>query len=115
VQIERATGLFLFGRVQVADVLRLPVGKTIGIGGLLILSARGPLARRPKIDQFSHSAPRYFGRAGQKISPVNAAIDDNCAESRAGTFPLEAGDSFRVAESRKYNVSPTRAVQYTVS
>jgi hypothetical protein len=36
---------------------------------LLILAACGLLARRPKIDQFSHSAPRY--RPGRpKISAL---------------------------------------------
>jgi hypothetical protein len=85
-QIERSTGFVLLGRLQVANVLRLSVDNTINTGTLLFIPALGPFARRPQIDRFSHSAPRYFGRAGQKFRPSNAAFDDNCADSRADVF-----------------------------
>lgn len=44
---------------QLSQVFGLTVGKTMGIGPLIVVLPFRPLARGSKIDQFSHSAPRY--------------------------------------------------------
>jgi len=55
VAIEFDIGFCLARIFEFAHVLWLAVGKPVRIGALLALSACGLLARRPKIDEFSHS------------------------------------------------------------
>ncbi|HEY4981866.1 MAG TPA: hypothetical protein VII24_07980 [Pseudolabrys sp.] len=56
--IEIAAGFDLLRAFERAQVLGLTVGKTIGVGMLIVTLPLSSLAGPSKIDQFSHSAPR---------------------------------------------------------
>jgi hypothetical protein len=58
VPVEIAAGFVLLGGFELAQALGLTVGKSIGVGTLIVLLALGSLAGGSKIDQFSHSSPR---------------------------------------------------------
>jgi hypothetical protein len=59
VPIEIAAGFRLLRGLEFAPVLGLTVGETVGVGAQIVLPFFGSLAGRSKIDQFSHSAPRW--------------------------------------------------------
>jgi hypothetical protein len=58
VPVEIAAGFHLLCSFKLAQTLGLTVGKTIGVGTLIVLFTFDPFAGCPKIDQFSHSSPR---------------------------------------------------------
>jgi hypothetical protein len=58
VPIEVVAGFRLLRVFAFAQMFRLPVGKPVGVGSLIVLPALGSLARVSKIDKFSHSTPR---------------------------------------------------------
>jgi len=59
VQIEVAAGFRLLRGCELAPVLWLTMGETVGIGAQIVLPLFGSLADGSKIDQFSHAAPRW--------------------------------------------------------
>jgi hypothetical protein len=58
VPIEVAAGFRLLRGFELAPVLGLTMGKTIGVGAQIVLPLFGSFASRSKIDQFSHAAAR---------------------------------------------------------
>jgi hypothetical protein len=59
VQIEIAAGFRLLRGIELAPVLGLTMGEAFGVGALIVLPPLGAFAGVSKIDQFSHSAPRW--------------------------------------------------------
>jgi hypothetical protein len=59
VTIEIAAGFRLLSGFEFTQAFGLPVSNTIGVRTPIVLPAFGLLAGCSKIDQFSHSAPRW--------------------------------------------------------
>jgi hypothetical protein len=59
VLIEIAASLLFFGGFKLAHMLWLTVGHTMSVGALIVLASFGLFAGCSKIDQFSHSKPRW--------------------------------------------------------
>jgi hypothetical protein len=58
VPIEVVVGFLPLGKFEFSQILWLTVGKTLGVGTLVILPSFSLFAGRSKIDQFSHVSPR---------------------------------------------------------
>jgi hypothetical protein len=59
VLIEIAASLFSLGGFEFAQMLWLTVGYSMSMGTLIVLASFGLFAGYSKIDQFSHSTPRW--------------------------------------------------------
>jgi hypothetical protein len=59
--IESLRSFIALRSFELSNVLRLTVGKTIGVRACVIFEPFGPLPRRAKIDHLGHSRPQALG------------------------------------------------------
>lgn len=84
--IEIAAGFRLLRSCELAPVLGLTMGKTIGVGAQIVLPLFGSLAGDSKLDQFSHAAPD-----GNRIRMVSGAGLNPCIAGKKIADALAAG------------------------